>query len=85
MNAQRVKVLNRIAQLQEGVFDEFILAKALVVVVVELGEEVAILAIGVDNDVWEISLLDNVMEGDGIQEVSGSEVALEIGYQRHSK
>ena len=84
MNAQRVKVLNRIAQLQEGVFDEFILAKALVVVV-ELGEEVAILAIGVDNDVWEISLLDNVMEGDGIQEVSGSEVALEIGYQRHSK
>ena len=48
MNAQRVTVHNRIGQLQEGVFDRFILAKALVVE--ELGEEVSILHPSLDRE-----------------------------------
>lgn len=55
---------NRIEQLQEDVLDELILAKV-PALVEDLGEEVTILAI-VHNDICEIFVLDDTMEGNNI-------------------
>ena len=57
-------VFNRIEQLQEDVLDELILAKV-PALVEDLGEEVPVLAI-VHNDVREIFVLDDTMEGDDV-------------------
>ena len=64
-------IFNRIEQLQEDVLDEFILAK-IPALVEDLGEEVTVLAI-VHNDVCEIFVLDDTMEGNDIG-VSGGEL-----------
>jgi hypothetical protein len=64
INTQRVAVFNRIEQLQEDVLDEFILAKV-PALVEDLGEEVTILAI-VHNDICEIFVLNDTMEGNDI-------------------
>lgn len=64
INTQRVAVVNRIEQLQENVLDEFILAKV-PALVEDLGEEVTILTI-VHNDICEIFVLNNTMEGNDI-------------------
>jgi len=71
INTQRVAVFNRIEQLQEDVLDEFILAK-IPALVEDLGEEVTVLAV-VHNDVCEIFVLDDTMEGNDIG-VSGGEL-----------
>ena len=64
-------VFNRIEQLQEDVLDEFILAKV-PALVEDLGEEVTVLAI-VHNDICEIFVLNNTMEGNDIW-VGGGEL-----------
>ena len=64
INTQRVAVFNRIEQLQEDVLDEFILAK-IPALVEDLGKEVTVLTI-VHNDVCEIFVLDDTMEGDDV-------------------
>jgi hypothetical protein len=71
INTQRVAVLNRIEQLQEDVLDEFILAKV-PALVEDLGEEVTVFAI-VHNDICEIFVLNNTMEGNDVG-VSGGEL-----------
>ena len=70
INTQRVAVFNRIEQLQEDMLDKFILAKV-PALVEDLSEEVTVLAI-VHNDVCEIFVLDDTMEGNDIG-VSGGE------------
>jgi len=65
-----VAVFNRIEQLQEDVLDEFILTKV-PALVEDLGEEVTILAI-VHNDICEIFVLNDTMEGNDIG-MSGGE------------
>ena len=57
-------VLNRIEQLQEDVLDEFILAKV-PALVEDLGEEATILAV-VHNDICEIFVLNDTMEGNDV-------------------
>ena len=57
-------VFNRIEQLQEDVLDDLILAKV-PALVEDLGEEVTVLAI-VHNDICEIFVLDDTMEGNDI-------------------
>lgn len=64
-------VFNRIEQLQEDVLDEFILAKV-PALVEDLGEEVTVLAI-VHNDISEIFVLNDTMEGNDIW-VSGGKL-----------
>ena len=71
INTQRVAVFNRVKQLQEDVLDKFILAKV-PALVEDLGEEVTVLAI-VHNDVCEIFVLNDTMEGNDIG-VSGGEL-----------
>ena len=57
-------VFNRIEQLQEDVLDEFILAEV-PALVEDLGEEVTVLAV-VHDDIREIFILNNTMEGNDI-------------------
>jgi hypothetical protein len=71
INTQRVAVVNCIEQLQEDVLDEFILAQV-PALVEDLGEEVTILTI-VHNDICEIFVLNNTMEGNDIG-VGGGEL-----------
>jgi hypothetical protein len=71
INTQRVAVFNCVEQLQEDMLDKFILAKV-PALVEDLGEEVTVLAI-VHNDVCEIFVLDDTMEGNDIR-VSGGEL-----------
>ena len=74
INTQRVAVFNHIEQLQEDVLDEFILANA-PALMEDLGEETAILAV-VHNDIREIFVLDETMEGNDIGTSGGKRTAV---------
>ena len=69
-------IFNRIEQLQENVLDEFILAKV-PALVEDLGKEITILAI-VHNDICEIFVLNDTMEGNNIWMSGGKLVEADL-------
>ena len=76
INTQRVAVFNCIEQLQEDVLDEVILAKV-PALVEDLGEEVTILAI-VHNDICEILVLYDAVEGNDVGVSRGKLVGMDL-------